>query len=726
MAVYLHRLGAFAFRRRWLVLVTWLVIVVGVAVGAASLKGTTSGSFSIPGTQSQKAIDLLKERLPAASGASGRVVFAADSGQKISTAQRSEITAAVKAIAKEPDVVNVGDPFTSGLVSPDGRIALASVQWSVSADVLTVEQRDAVVATTEAAQKAGLQFQFGGDAGPATEPAGGTGEIVGISIAAVVLAITFGSLLAAGMPLLTSIVGVAIGLLGITAATGFVDMSSAVPTLALMLGLAVGIDYALFILSRHRSQLHQGMDPETSAALAVATAGSAVVFAGATVVIALVALVVVGIPFMAAMGLCAAATVAVAVLIALTLVPALLGFAGARLAKGKNQTQGGQLAPTMGSRWGTFLLRHRVAAVVLTVVALGGVALPALDMRLGLPDDSTAAPDNTKRQAYDLVTAGFGPGFNGPLAVVVDAGAGKDVKVAADAVASRMKTLADVQSVADPAINPAGDTAVISVIPASGPSTTQTTNLVTSARAASEAAATAHGSEALVTGQTAVNIDVSDRLGKALVPYLIVIVGLAMLLLLLAFRSLLIPLTAIAGFLLTITASFGATTAVFQKGFAASALGVDTKAPIISLLPILIIGILFGLAMDYQVFLVSRMREAHTRGAEPRMAILSGFRHGARVITAAALIMVAVFAGFILEKDAIVKSIGFTLAFGVLIDAFLVRMTLIPALMSLLGEKVWSLPRWLDRILPHVDIEGATVEAQHNPTARPVVESVHS
>jgi RND superfamily putative drug exporter len=308
--------------------------------------------------------------------------------------------------------------------------------------------------------------------------------------------------------------------------------------------------------------------------------------------------------------------------------------------------------------------------------------------------------------------------------VVVAAGTGKDVSAAADAVSARLGTLVDIQTVAEPAINPAGDTAIISVIPASGPSTTQTKELVATVRDATEVVAQEHGSEALVTGQTAVNIDVSDRLGGALVPYLIVIVGLAFLLLLLAFRSLLIPLTAILGFLLTITAAFGATTAVFQEGFAASLLGVNTQAPIISLLPILIIGILFGLAMDYQVFLVSRMGEARSRGASSRLAILSGFRHGARVITAAALIMIAVFSGFILEDDAIVKSIGFTLAFGILVAAFLVRMTLIPALMSLLGERVWSLPRWLDRILPHVDIEGATVETQHNHSGRHTLESV--
>jgi putative drug exporter of the RND superfamily len=716
MATYLHRLGRFAFRRRRLVVGFWLALLVAAGIAAATLSGTTNDTFAIPGTESQRAADLLSERMPTAGGARGRIVFAAPEGERISADQQAAIQSALADVERAPGVTAVTDPFETKLVSQDGRVALASVGWDVTTQELETTQVEAVDQAAQSAQDAGLQVEFGGDAAAKDSGAGGAGEAIGFLVAALVLAITFGSLLSAGMPLLTALIGVGLGVLGVTTATGFLDLSSTVPTLAIMLGLAVGIDYALFILSRHRSQLHDGMDPEESAALAVGTAGSAVVFAGATVVIALAALLVVGVPFLTAMGLAAAGTVAIAVLIAITLLPALFGFAGMRLAKGKklNEMTDGASAPrrTMGLRWVEKVVRHRVLAVVGVIAVLGAIAIPALHMELGLPDDSTAAPGTTQRSAYDLLTASFGPGFNGPLSVVVDAGEGGSVADAAATVQKELQGLDDVAAVAAPTINPAGDTATIAVTPSSGPSTQATKDLVANVRALDEPT----GTNVMVAGQTASNIDVSNRMGDALIPYLAVVVGLALILLLLAFRSLLVPVTAIGGFLLTIIAAFGAATAVFQDGFAASLLGVDTQAPIISLLPILIIGILFGLAMDYQVFLVSRMREAHVHGDGPTESVKEGFRAGARVVTAAALIMVAVFAGFILEDDAIVKSIGFTLAFGILADAFLVRMTLIPALMALMGTRAWKLPRWLDRALPNVDIEGAALERRHATT----------
>jgi RND superfamily putative drug exporter len=474
-----------------------------------------------------------------------------------------------------------------------------------------------------------------------------------------------------------------------------------------MLGLAVGIDYALFIISRHRAQLFEGMDPEESAARAVGTAGSAVVFAGATVVIALASLAVVGIPFMTAMGLAAAGTVAVAVAISLTLVPALLGFAGPRMARGKNFETGPRAAkPTLGARWVGLLTRHRLPAVVLSVLALGALSIPVLDMRLGQPDDSTAAPQETNRKAYDLLVDAFGPGFNGPLMIVVDAGEGGSAKVAAGAVASEFGQLKDVADVGAPVLNEAGDTAIVSLTPRSGPSTEATKDLVKRIRDRTGTLDGELGATVLVTGQTAANIDFAGRLSGALIPYLALIVGLAFLLLMIAFRSILVPLTAVGGFLLTIGAAFGALVAVFQQGTLAGLFGIEQAAPIVSVLPIFIVGILFGLAMDYQVFLVSRMREEHVHGAGPTRAITEGFRHGARVVTGAALIMGGVFAGFIVEDSALIKSIGFALAFGILIDAFVVRMTLIPALMALLGERAWWLPGWLERLLPRVDVEG--------------------
>lgn len=708
MARFLARVGRFAFRRRRLVVVIWMFTLAAVGVGVVTLGGSTNDTFSIPGTESQQAIDLLEDELPAANGASGRIVFAAPEGRTISASQRNTVQQTVAEIGRLPGVHDTTDPFRTGLVSEDGRIALSQVTFDATSNDLSDSTREAVQHVASRAGPAGVQVEFGGDAvvEPEQSP---LADVIGIPVAALVLFITFGSLVAAGLPLLTAILGVATGLGGIFFSTAFLDLSSSVPTIALMLGLAVGIDYAVFILSRHRTQLSNGMTPEDSAAHAIGTAGSAVVFAGATVIVAIGALSVVGIPFITAMGLAAAFTVAVAVLVAVTLVPALMGFAGMRLARGKHPEVRRPARPTHGARWVALVTRHKLAAIVLASVALLGCAIPALGLRLGMPDDSTAATGSTNRQAYDLLAEGFGPGFNGPLTVVVTHDHGP-IGPAAQQVAAQLRGLHGVASVGEPAFGPSGDTAIVSVIPTSGPSTEATKDLVEAVRARAPALLDRTGAEVLVTGPTAVNIDIADKLGGALVPYLAVVVGLALLLLLVAFRSIVVPLTAIGGFLLTIGAAFGGVVGIFQNGFAADLFGVSQPAPIVSLLPIIIIGILFGLAMDYQVFLVSRMREEHVHGAPPTRAVVDGFRHGARVVTAAALIMGAVFAGFILEQEAIIKSIGFTLAFGILVDAFVVRMTLIPAVMALIGERAWWLPRWLDRILPRVDIEGASLD----------------
>jgi len=701
MATALYTLGRMAFRRRKAVLATWLVLLAGMFAAASTLSGETTDAATMPGTESQQAADLLEQRLPEANGASGRIVFAAPEGERLTDAQRAKaVAAATTAAAKAPGVIEVSDPLTS----EDGRVALAQVTWAKQASELPEGSVAAVQAAAVTARDAGLQVEFGGDAVDSEPSVGGLGELIGLAIAGLVLLITFGSLVAAGLPLLTALIGVVIGIMGITAVTGFVDMDSSVPTVALMLGLAVGIDYALFIISRHRAQLLDGLEPEESAARAVGTAGSAVVFAGATVVVALASLAIVGIPFMTAMGLAAAGTVGVAVAISLTLVPALLGFAGTRLAKGKSFETGRRAAtPTLGARWVARITRGRAAAVLFSVLALCALAAPVLDMRLGQPDDSTAAPHETNRKAYDLLVDGFGPGFNGPLLIVVDR---PDAKAAADAVASELGQRADVADVGAPIVNDAGDTAIVSLTPRSGPSTEATKTLVKEIRERTDALDAELDATILVTGQTAANIDFADRLAGALIPYLALIVGLAFVLLVVAFRSILVPLTAVGGFLLTIGAAFGTLVAVFQQGTFADVFGIEQTAPIVSVLPIFIIGILFGLAMDYQVFLVSRMREEHVHGADPTRAITEGFRHGARVVTGAALIMIGVFAGFVTEDAVLIKSIGFTLAVGILVDAFVVRMTLIPALMAVLGERAWWLPGWLDRLVPRVDIEG--------------------
>ncbi|BCB86208.1 MMPL family transporter [Phytohabitans suffuscus] len=716
MATYLYRLARFSYRRRRLVLVLWLAVLALFGVGALTLSGPTSTAFTVPGTESQKAIDLLGERFPqaGAGGATARVVFAAPSGETLADpASRAAIEQVVAALNVAPQVGAATDPYQAAGVNPAGTVAYSQVTYTVQGMDITDASREALAAAVEPARDAGLTVEMGGDALQSSVETSAT-EVLGIVIAALVLVITFGSLVAAGLPLLTAIIGIGIGISGIMIVSGFVEMASTTSILALMLGLAVAIDYALFIVSRYRHELAIGREGEEAAGRAVGTAGSAVVFAGLTVVIALAALAVVNIPLLTEMGLAAASTVVVAVLIALTLLPALLGFAGRRIMgrRGRDPETAGNGKPTAGTRWARFVTRRPAAVLAAAVLALGVIAIPALSLRLGLPDDGTAAPDTTQRKAYDLLSQGFGPGFNGPLTVVVDA---PDAKGAADEAAAAIEGLPDVAAVAPAVVNQAGDTALLTVIPASAPSSAATEELVNAIR---ETDARLSG-DLSVTGQTAMNIDVSSRMGDALVPYLAVVVGLAFVLLALVFRSIVVPLKATLGFLLSVVATFGAVVAVFQWGWLAGLFGVDEIAPIMSLLPVLLVGIVFGLAMDYQVFLVTRMREEYVHGAQPTEAVVTGFGHGARVVTAAAIIMISVFAGFILSHESLIQSIGFALAVAILFDAFVVRMTIVPAVMTLLGRSAWWLPRWLDRILPDVDVEGEKLRHQLAEAAAP-------
>ena len=722
MATYLYRLGRFAFRRRRMVVFIWLGLLVAGITGAATLSGPTSDGFSIPGTESQRAVDLLDERFPQsdADGAVARIVFQAPPGEQLAAPDN---TAAVKGvldrIGSGPQVSTVVDPFAAKAISADGRTGYAQVSYDVVGQEVTPESRDAVAAAVEPARAAGLTVEYGGDA-MMEEGAQSAAEVIGIGVAAVVLLITFGSLIAAGLPLLSAIIGIGIGATAITAATGFIDIGSGTPILAVMIGLAVSIDYALFIMSRYRHELSTGLEPEEAVGRAVGTAGSAVVFAGLTVVIALGGLFVVNIPFLTQMGLAAAFTVVIAVAIALTLLPAVLGMAGRRVLGGRipglrsGDPEGSGGKPSAGRRWAGFVTRRPVAVLLVAVVGLGALAIPAADLELGLPDDSTAAPDSTQRKAYQMLSDGFGPGFNGPLMVVVDVADAADPKAAAASTADAVRALPDVAVVTPATFNPAGDTALLTVIPSSGPSASETTDLVQAIRDAPEA----DGAEVSVTGGTAFNIDISDQLNGALLPYLSLIVGLAFLLLLLVFRSLLVPVKATLGFLLTVAATFGAVVAVFQWGWLAGLFGIEGQTgPIISMMPVFLVGIVFGLAMDYQVFLVTRMREEHLHGSPPRTAVVDGFSHSARVVTAAAVIMIAVFSGFILSSETMIREIGFGLAFAVAIDAFVVRMTIVPAVMALLGRSAWWLPRWLDRLLPNVDVEGEKLRRQLEPSA---------
>jgi RND superfamily putative drug exporter len=708
VAVVLFRLGRFVYGRRRAVLAAWLGVLAVAAVAAGALNAGTNDEFSVPGTQSQRALDLLDRKFPGTGGADARIVFAAPPGRTLADPKYLKVIIPTIARARRvPQTVGGAKAFLGSVeTSPDKKVAFADLAFSVPVPQISDATKAALERVAGPARKAGLQVDYSGGVISTTENGGGNADVIGLLVAFVVLAITFSAILAAGLPLVTALLGVSIGLLAITAATGLVTLNSSAPTLALMLGLAVGIDYALFIVSRCRQHLDEGLPPDEAVPRAIATAGSAVAFAGTTVVIALLGLSVVGIPFLTAMGLAAAATVIVAVLIALTLLPALLGFAGTRVAKQRRA-----LPPvTRGHRWGAFVNRRPLPILVAVLALFVVVALPVIHLRQGLPDDRSAPKSTTQRRAYDLLTEGFGAGYNGPLTIVVDA-TGHQGPVAIGKEASHLLGKEPGVAAVSPAIaNPSGNISIIEVTPKTSPTSPATQDLVNLIRRQAAKIEQRYHVTTYVTGPTAINIDVSSKLAAALPVFVILIVGLAFLLLVLVFRSLLVPLTAVVGFLLTIGAALGAATFVFQNGNGLSLLGIDTAGPVVSFLPVLIVAILFGLAMDYEVFLVSRMREAHSRGEPASEATVDGFSASSRVVTAAAIIMISVFTAFVSEPDVVTKSIAFTLAFGVLFDAFVVRMTFVPAVHSLLGERAWWLPAWLKRRLPDVDIEGAGLE----------------
>ncbi|MEU8728021.1 MMPL family transporter [Streptomyces tendae] len=729
MAAFLYRMGRLAFRRRWTVALVWAAVLAAVGLAGMTAPEAEEEPFSMPGIESQEAFDLMEERFPgaAADGATARVVFVSPNGEKVTASENKKaVEAAIAELADGTQVASTVDPYESGAVSEDGSTAYTTVTYKVDAAGLTDASRSHLDESLEHARDSGLTVEAGGDAMEDMGGPSGTAEAIGVSVAAVVLLITFGSLAAAGLPLLTALIGVGISLFAITALAGPLGLADTTSTVAIMLGLAVGIDYALFIVSRYREERAKGRTAQEAVALATGTAGSAVVFAGLTVVIALAGLSVVGIPMLTEMGLGAAGAVVVGVLIALTLVPALLAFWPDAILTRKDRKArraGGTPRETRkvngGTRWASFVLRRPLPVLLAAVAGLGALALPMTDLQLGMPGDEAKSTQTTQRRAYDALAEGFGPGFNGPLTVVVDARDADDPKAAAETVSERIGGTEGVVSVSPAQFNESGDTAVFSVVPTTAPTGQETKDLVNTIRGDRPGIESEAGATFEVTGTTAMNIDVSEKVQSALVPYLLVVVGLAVILLLVVFRSILIPLKAAAGFLLSVLASLGAVVVVFQQGHGADLLGVETTGPIMSLMPIFLVGIVFGLAMDYEVFLVSRMREAYVHGERPSQAVTSGFQHSARVVVAAALIMIAVFSGFIGDSDAMIKMIGFGLASAVLLDAFVVRMAIVPAVLALLGERAWWLPKWLDRILPRVDVEGEALTRPTAPEAEP-------
>ena len=790
----LHRLGEAAFAHPWRFISGWVVIAAVLGLLAAQFMQPTSSSISIPGTEAQKTLDRMNELFPGAGNGSGRIALEAPEGFTLKDFH-SDVTEMTRELGEVDGVTRAVSPFENpNAITKDERIAYIQLQLEGGTGTVAKETVDGVSNVVEKVRADGLTVEMGGDIiDRAPGEILGIGEVGGVVLALVVLMATLGTLVAAGMPVATAIITVIVSMAGLFALSDVVDINSTTPVLAVMLGLAVGIDYSLFIINKYRTYAKDGYSYKEAAGRAIGTAGNAVLFAASTVVIALAALAIVQIPFMTTMGLAGAATIALAAIVAITLIPALLGLAGKRVfprrdwaAVAAAQKKGPRAEHPVSQkkfwyRWGEALTRHPLIVLVVSVLLIGVMALPVRDLNLGLPTDEYAAIETTQRKAYDILSRGFGPGFNGPLLVVAEGlpavseadraavrepamqqfqakmneataqqqavmqqkaaslstpeqmmafqqeaaamqAAGEQQKAAALAeieknveqyaklvqlqkVAEKIAARDDVAQALPAMATDDGTKGAIQIIPTTAPSDQATSDLIAYLRDGDNRKALT-GSTAVslaVTGSTALESDINDKLSAALPQYLAVVIGLSLVLLVIAFRSILVPIKATIGFLFSVLAMFGAMVAVFQWGWFGIA---DATGPIVSFIPIIAIGVLFGLAMDYEFFLVSSMHETYHRTKDAKKAVVSGFGLGSKVVTAAGFIMVAVFAGFVGNHDATIQSIGFGLAFGILIDAFLVRMTIVPAVMTLLGKSAWWLPKWLDRILPHVSIEG--------------------
>lgn len=725
MSTYLYSLARRCHELGWRVLVAWVVVLVAAAALGLGLGKGTNNDISIPGVESQQALDDLSRIFPAAAGTTAQTVVKLPDG---TTVDDPSVTTAIqdaaerqKHISQVSEVISPFDEMASGGVSQDRAAAIIIAQYEVQDTAVTEESRNQLKEEGDrlfSALPDGAQVSVGGDAFADRIPTPSATELLGILLAFIVLYVLFRSFTTAFVPLATALVGVGVTEMLLEAATGAIDIMATAPMLALMIGLAVGIDYALFIVSRYRDELMDGRSYAEAAAVATGTAGSAVVFAGVTVVIALLGLFVAGIPFLTVMGVSAALGVAVAVAVAVTAIPALLRYLKdlpvrrlrTRSARHEAQENSGQSA---GTRWVGFVTRHPLAVLVVGLVVVGGLAWPAQSLQLSLPGNSSEPVGNEARDTYDLVSEEFGEGFNGPLVVTVNLLDSTDPVGDMDRLGDDLGKVDGVETVAMSTPEPTGSMGFVQLIPTSAVDSPETTELVHRLRDQRDRVEETYPfRDYAVTGVNAVQVDVSQKLGDAMLPFGVFVVGLSLVLLVMVFRSIAVPVKAAVGYLLSLGAALGATTLVFVDGFGADQLGIARTGSVVSFLPIILMAVLFGLAMDYEVFLVSRMAEAHSRGRDPATAIREGFTKSAPVVTAAAVIMVGVFVAFVPADDATIKPIAFALAVGVAVDAFIVRLTLVPAVLALLGRHAWELPAWLDNRLPTVDAEGQALEHQ--------------
>jgi putative drug exporter of the RND superfamily len=715
VATLLYRLGKASYRNAGRVIIVWVVAMLAFLGTGVALGGQTEDTFEIPGSESQEAYNRLEAVFPTFAGASAQVVLVAPEGERLDSAQNRALMDVLAETIEEGEGIDNAttpfDEFAGDTLSEDGRYALIQVRYKMATPAVTDAMVEDLVSTRSIAEDAGLTVEYGGSIFQEQGVHLTISEVFGVIFAGIVLVITFRSFRPAWMPLASAIVGVGIAVGGILLVALDITVSSSAPLLAVMLGLAVGIDYSLFILSRHRNQLAQGEDPEESAATAVGTAGNAVVFAGVTVIIALLGLFLVGIPFLSVMGASAAAGVAIAIVAAITLLPALMGTMGDKLRPAPDSAASrlalaGDSKPSMGRRWVRMVMAKPLLVSLISIVGLGTLALPALSLDLNLPGGGQEPLDSTQRKAFDHISDGFGPGYNGPLLVSVDITGSDSIMDDLDALRDELATVPGIDYVSEGFPSPGLDTGIVQVIPLYAPDSKETKALVTDLRDRIPEWEASIGNPIDITGFTAIGVDLSQRIQDALIPFGLVVVGLSVLLLLAVFRSLMVPIKAALGFVLSVTAAFGVVVAIFQWGWLGSLMGVDTPGPILSFMPIILMAVLFGLAMDYEVFLVSGMRERHVHTGDWRYAIEEGYSSGARVVTSAALIMFFVFFAFVPEGSNTLKPIALGLAVGIALDAFVVRMTLVPALMALFKERAWSFPRILERAIPHADVEG--------------------
>ncbi len=726
MTRLLYRLGRSSALHPWRVIAVWLIAAVAIVGLNGAVGGETTDNFRLPGTESQEALDRLAERFPAQAGATGQVVFHTASGSLTDPGPKAAVAATLAELAETEGVVAVTDPFDPAgpTIAADGQTGFTTVAFS--AETLQAADAERVFEAVEVGRNQGIQVEVGGTITAAAEEVEGQ-EAIGLGVAMIVLLVAFGSVIAMGIPIGTAPFGIFIGLTGVSVMAGFTDVPTVSPMLATMIGLGVGIDYALFVIARHRQFLHEGWPVADAAGRANATAGQAVLFAGMTVVIAISGLYLSGIPAIGTMGLASGLVVAVSMIAAVTLLPAFLGVTGHwidRLRVGRHRAVELTAEQTLAGRWANRIGRRPWPYALGGAALLIALAAPVTVMRIGFSDDGNAGADRTERKSYDLLASAFGPGFNAPLTIVAEVPSGSVVDATA-AVTAALAAEPGIAQVAPAVLSPGGDTAVLFAYPTTSPQDEATTTLIHHLRDdVLPVAEAASGSTTYVSGWTATSIDISERLASRTPVFIGAVVFLSFLLLMVLFRSILVPLKAALMNLLSIGASYGLLVAVFQWGWGKGLIGLDETVPISPFVPMIMFAILFGLSMDYEVFLLSRVREEFVRTGDSHRSVVDGLAGTARVITSAALIMISVFGAFILAPDIEIKMFGLGLASAVLIDATVVRMVLVPATMSLLGNANWWLPAWLERILPHVDVEGGAGLDQTPPAKRPEFEVV--